>query len=123
MLLQTEFNERNASISPDGRWIAYESNASGQYEVYVQPFPDMDSGRWQISTQGGVTPAWTPDGRELFYVSSNRMMVVPVQSDAGFAAGSPELLGDTLTPGPLPEGEGATEATRPFSSSPQALSP
>ena len=49
-LLRTEFNERNPEISPDGNWLAYESNASGQFEVYVRPFPDVDSGRWQVST-------------------------------------------------------------------------
>ena len=49
-LLATEFGERNAEISPDGHWLAYQSNASGQFEIYVRPFPNVDGGRWQIST-------------------------------------------------------------------------
>ena len=55
-LVQTAFNERNAEISPDGRWLAYHSNESGQDEIYVRPFPDANSGRWQISTGGGARP-------------------------------------------------------------------
>ena len=47
--------------------MAYESNESGEWEIYVRPFPDVDSGRWQISTQGGVQPVWSANGRELFY--------------------------------------------------------
>ena len=63
----TEFGESNAEISPDGRWLAYQANASRQDEVYVQPFPLVDRGRWKISTAGGTEPLWSPDGRELFY--------------------------------------------------------
>ena len=94
MLLRTEFDERNAEIPPDGSWPAYESNASGQFEVYVRPFPDVDSGRWQVSTEGGVTPLRAPDGRELFYVApvGGPMMAVTVQTDATFALGNPEVL-------------------------------
>ena len=92
-LLRTEFNEQNAEISPDGNWLAYRSNASGQDEVYVRPFPDVDSGRWQVSTAGGVTPLWAPDGRDLFYLApGGRMMAVSVQTDATFGAGNPEVL-------------------------------
>ena len=66
-LLQTAFGERNAEVSPDGRWVAYESNESGQDEIYVRPFPDVESGRWQVSTGGGTRPLWARNGRELFY--------------------------------------------------------
>ena len=93
VLLRTEFTERNPEISPDGNWLAYQSTASGQYEVYVRPFPDVDSGPWQVSTEGGLKPLWAPDGRELFYLApGERMMAATVQTDATFTAGNPEVL-------------------------------
>lgn len=92
-LLATSFNERNPSISPDGRWLAYQSNESGQGEVYVRPFPDAERGRWQISAAGGVQPVWAPDGRELFYVTGQgQLMGVDVRSEDGFVAGIPRRL-------------------------------
>ena len=57
-LLATEFAERNAEISPDGRWLAYQSNASGQNEIYVRPFPNVEDGQWLISSGGGTRPLW-----------------------------------------------------------------
>lgn len=66
-LIATPFSELNAEISPDGRLVAYQSNASGRAEIYVQPFPDVNQGRWQVSTTGGSRPLWSRDGRELFY--------------------------------------------------------
>ena len=57
-LVATEFDELNGEVSPDGRWMAYQSNQSGQYEVYVRPFPNVDDGLWQISTGGGTHPLW-----------------------------------------------------------------
>ena len=59
--------ELNAEISPDGRWLAYQSNSSGAFEVYVRPFPDVARGQWQVSTAGGTEPLWARDSRELFY--------------------------------------------------------
>jgi eukaryotic-like serine/threonine-protein kinase len=98
VLLQTTFIERNGEISPDGRWIAYDSNESGRTEVYVRPFPSVHAGRWQISTGGGVRPIWAPSGRELFYVAPgetvSRMMTVPVQTASVFSHGNPEVLFD-----------------------------
>ena len=97
-LVATEFIERNAELSSDGRWIAYESNASGPFEIYVRPFPDVDDGQWLVSTNGGQRPLWSPDGRELFYLSGganlNRpvLMVVPIQTDSTFTPGKPEVL-------------------------------
>ena len=97
-LIVTQFNERNAEISPDGRWLAYNSDASGRLEIYVQPFPDVDSGRWQISTVGGARPLWAPDGRELFYLTNDGLMGVAVDVDvdveagSGFRHGTPELI-------------------------------
>jgi len=90
-LLATEFDERNAEISPDGRWLAYESDSSGQYEVYVRPFPSVDDGRWLISRGGGRQPLWAPDGRELFYLAPGAsLMTVDVQTEPSVAYGNPE---------------------------------
>ena len=66
--LQTEFNETGAVFSPDGRWIAYQSNESGQNEIYIRPFPGP-GGKWQVSTKGGTRPRWRGDGKELFFVA------------------------------------------------------
>jgi Tol biopolymer transport system component len=64
--LRTPFNESVPRFSPDGRWLAYISNESGRFEVYVQPYPGP-GGKWQISTEGGMEPVWNRNGRELFY--------------------------------------------------------
>lgn len=93
-LLETEFTERNAVLSPDGRWMAYSSGESGQFELYVRPFPDVNSGRWQVSSGGGEWPLWSPDGRELFYVGSEGMMVVSIELEPTFTQGTEELLFD-----------------------------
>ena len=90
-LLATEFSERNGEISPDGLWLAYESNASGQYEIYVRPFPNVEDGQWLISRGGGARPLWAPDGRELFYLTpGRRLMAVGVQTEPSFAPGAAE---------------------------------
>ena len=94
LLLETEFEERNAALSPNGRWIAYESDLSGAFEVYVRPFPDVDGTRQQVSTQGGLKPQWGSDGRELFYRSPAGLMVVPVETQAAFMPGDPQVLFD-----------------------------
>ena len=73
--------------------MAYESNASGEYEIYVRPFPDVEQGGLsQISTSGGVQPVWGPDGQELFYRSDAGLMVVPVETAPSFSAGNPEVV-------------------------------
>ena len=68
-LVQTPFTDIGGEISPDGRWLAYESNFSGRPEVWVRPYPDTASGRWQVSTAGGNGARWRRDGRELFYLA------------------------------------------------------
>jgi hypothetical protein len=78
--LQTEFNEQDARFSPDMQWIAYQSNESGRHEIYVRPFPGKgQDGKWQISTNGGVSPAWRRDGKELFYVSLEDFKLTAVE--------------------------------------------
>jgi Tol biopolymer transport system component len=67
-VLQTQFIEEQAHISPDGQWIAYVSNESGKWEVYLQRFPPASGGKWQVSTAGGSQPRWRRDGREIFFV-------------------------------------------------------
>ena len=91
-VVATEFNEWNAELSPDGRWIAYESDQSGRYEVYVRPFPDVDAGQWQISMSGGTHPLWGFDGHELFYRSGLAVMSVGIQADPSFTLATPEVL-------------------------------
>ncbi len=92
-LVQTIFSERNAEISSDGRDVAYESNESGKFEVYVRPYPKVNDGRWPVSTGGGSRPAWARNGRELFFLdASNTLMAVPVQTTgATFVAGTAPL--------------------------------
>ncbi len=76
VFLATRFNERDASFSPDGHWLAYTSTESGQNEVYVRPFPSAP-GRWQISTAGGDFASWTRNGKELIYrTPDQRIMAV-----------------------------------------------
>ncbi len=95
-LLQTSAAELNGEISADGRWLAYQSNESGQFEVYVRPFPKVDAGRWQVSTAGGTRPAWARSGRELFYLDRNNLLTaVPVQMTTTFSAGNPTKILDT----------------------------
>ena len=91
-LFQTEFDEQASSVSPDGRWIAYDSDEDGDRDVYVRPFPDVDGGKWKVSTQGGANPVWSPDGRELFYISGNAMMVAPITSTPSFDVGNPAVV-------------------------------
>ena len=87
----------NAEISPDGRWMAYQSNETGEDQVYVRPFPATESGRWQVSTGGGTRPAWAKGGRELFYLDpAVRLMATPVQPTTAFNIGAPVAVSDSL---------------------------
>ena len=87
--LQTNFDERGAKFSPNGRWVAYESNESGTNEVFVRAFP-VTAGKWQISTAGGEQPRWRRDGKELFYISADRkLMSVEVKIDGSTFEHSP----------------------------------
>jgi len=99
-IVQSRFNEHYAEFSPDGRWIAYASNESDQNEVYVQPYPGPGP-RQQVSVGGGTAPAWSRDGKELFYTTAQsiggqavptKMMAVAVKLAPTFDAGLPRLL-------------------------------
>jgi serine/threonine protein kinase/Tol biopolymer transport system component len=90
--LQTEANETATVLSPDGQWMAYSSDESGRYEVYVQSFPRGGSKR-QVSTDGGIGPHWRGDGKELFYhASDGKLMAVAVKGGASFEASAPVPL-------------------------------
>ncbi|HLG05346.1 MAG TPA: protein kinase [Gemmatimonadales bacterium] len=79
IVVTPEFDEAAIALSPDGKWLAYESNETGRTEVFIRPFPDADRGKVQVSNNGGVAPLWARNGREFFYVNANREMVaVPV---------------------------------------------
>jgi hypothetical protein len=78
-------------FSPNGRWVAYTSNESGRWEVYVRPFPGP-GGKVQISSEGGTEAVWSRSGRELFYRNGVRMMAVAVTQDPTFSAAKPRLL-------------------------------
>ncbi len=91
--LETRFLERYPAFSPDGRWIAYGSDESGHWEVYVRPYPGP-GGKVQVSSGGGQEPLWSRDGRELFFRTETSMMAVPVREDVGLVFGRPEALFD-----------------------------
>jgi Tol biopolymer transport system component len=98
--LRTPFYEVGV-FSPDGRWMAYVSNESGHYEVYVQPYP-RPGGKWQISTDGGMDARWSANGRELTYRSGDKMMAVDINTQPAFSASNPKMLfeGPYVPPSP-----------------------
>src|SRR6202022_2698100 len=98
VFLKTNFDERNGQFSPDGRWVAYRSNESGQMEIYIRPFAasaascahaNSAAGQWPVSSNGGIFPRWSPDGKELYYIGPHgEMMAAPITAK-----------GTTLEPG------------------------
>jgi len=92
-LIESPFDKTAAQISPDGHWLAYASNESMRQEVFVQPFPGL-GGKWQISSNGGAEPQWSRNGRQLFYLNGDKMMVADVGTRGGFTASAPRLLFD-----------------------------
>ena len=94
-VVQTEFNEQHPQLSPDGKWMAYQSNRTGRFEVYIRPFPGPGSDA-PVSTEGGAQARWNPDGKELFYIASDdRLMSVPMRFSANgdaVEAGTPQAL-------------------------------
>jgi hypothetical protein len=96
-VLTAQYDVRNAEVSPDGRFLLYESYESPMPQIFVRPFPEVNSGRWQISTNGGVRPLWGPDGKEVFYVQTDpsgtaELMAVPISTSPAFSAGKPTRL-------------------------------
>jgi Tol biopolymer transport system component len=106
-LFESAFDAFNPALSPDGRWLAYQSRESGASQVYVRPFPDVDGGKWQISTNTGTSRAarWAPDGTKLYFVTSDvsdtnagrELMAVPIEPGPTFAWGQPSRVVDTYS--------------------------
>ena len=97
-LLESGAREERPSVSPDRRWIAYESDESGQREIYVRPLADPAGGQWLVSVGGGSAddePLWSPTGREIFYRTGTQMMRVPVNAESSFDSGNPEAVFQT----------------------------
>jgi serine/threonine-protein kinase len=89
------FEEVAPGLSPDGRWLAYGSNESGRYEVYVRPYPDVNAGRWQVSQNGGAQPLWSHSGRELYYRNgAGALVAATVVPGSSFALGAQAVLFD-----------------------------
>jgi serine/threonine-protein kinase len=89
-LVREPFDQRYPAFSPDGRWLAYMSNETGKFEVYVRPYPELDA-KWRVSTEGGRNPVWARNGRELFYREESQFFAVAISADP-FRAGKPVLL-------------------------------
>jgi serine/threonine-protein kinase len=106
VFLRTKANEGQPQFSPDGNWMAYSSNESGQGEVYVRPFPGPGQ-RIPISVNGGGDPQWSADGRELFYRSGSKQMVVNIRTGPAFSVSPPQLVYDvrSSTPRISPDGQ------------------
>jgi Tol biopolymer transport system component len=96
VVARTPADERDGQFSPDGKWVAYQSNESGSFEIYVQPFPGPGA-KYQISRGGGSQVRWNPNGKELFYVAPDaRLMSVPKRLDSGIEAVTPVPMFVTL---------------------------
>jgi eukaryotic-like serine/threonine-protein kinase len=91
-LLKEKHTEAQPQISRDGRYMAYIAGEWGKLEIYVCPFPEVDKGRWQISTGGGDSPLWSPNGRELFYRNGDAVVAVPVETEPAFKPGKSRTL-------------------------------
>jgi serine/threonine-protein kinase len=91
-LLNEKHSESVPEVSHDGRWLAYHSNESGEREVYVRPFPDVNKGKMKVSVRGGTCPLWSPDGRKLYYRSGDAVMAVSVETESALKFGKPEIL-------------------------------
>jgi Tol biopolymer transport system component len=91
-LLRSKFDEDQGALSPDGRWLAYESNESNRWEIYVRPWPAL-SPRWQVSTDGGYAPLWSADGRTIFYDSGDETLLgVDITAAPEFKASRPRVV-------------------------------
>ena len=93
VFLQTEANEARPALSPDGRFVAYQSGESGQGEVYIKPFPE-GPGKWQVSVDGGHRAAWSPVGDRVYFLAHNSLMEVEVSTDPVLRLSRPRVLID-----------------------------
>jgi Tol biopolymer transport system component len=92
-LLTAPYDEESPVLSPDGRWLAYVSDETGRREVFVRPFPDVEAGKWQVSTAGGTSPVWAHSGRELFFMNgSHEFVSQAVLPGAAFTRGAQRVL-------------------------------
>ncbi len=91
-ILSAPASETRPALSPDGRWLAYQSDESGRSEVYVRPWPDVNRAKWQVSTDGGTAPLWRRDGGELFFASSDAIMSATVETATDFRTRVPDRL-------------------------------
>jgi Tol biopolymer transport system component len=90
--LAAKADATNGQISPDGKWVAYASNESGDWEIYVTTFPTA-AGKWQVSRGGGIEPRWRGDGKEIFYIGAGATLTaVPVSTERTFSTGNPTPL-------------------------------
>ena len=96
VVVNTPFEETIGQFSADGRWVAYQTNESGRFEIVVQPFPEP-TGKWQVSTNGGSQPRWRADGQELYFIAPDgKLMAAPVSaSGSTFETGTPAALFQT----------------------------
>ncbi len=92
ILLAEPFDEHTPAISPDGQWMAYQSDESGTSEIYLRPFPGVHEGRLKISPAGATKPVSSPDSQELFYISAAGLTMVTISGDTPLAVGTPEVL-------------------------------
>ncbi len=95
--MATRFYEIMPVLSPDSRWLAYISDESGRFEIYVFPFPNTGSGKWAVSTEGGQSPKWARSGKELFYArfrpdGTGDIVAVPISTSPMFSAGRPSVV-------------------------------
>ena len=114
-MVATGFDEEGSALSPDSHWLAYVSNEQGENEVFVRPFPDVNGGKWQVSSGGGSAPLWAHNGRELFYVSGGKMNVVRIHPGPPFSAEPPRVLfaiPDRVRAGSLAQGHVCDHARR-----------
>jgi Tol biopolymer transport system component len=106
--IQSPANEAGAVLSPNGKWLAYQSDESGRYEVYVIAFPGP-GGKWQVSNGGGGSPFWSADGKQLYYTIGDKLMMAPIQNVETFQFGAPSALpihvNEFASLGPVAPGE------------------
>src|SRR5690606_32326765 len=83
-LLDGPFAQLRPQVSPDGRWLAYQSDETGRFEIYVRPWPALDAGPWQVSVSGGTSPRWARSGRELFYYDGASLVAAAIDESLPF---------------------------------------